>query len=195
LDLTGLPQFSILEIRPPHREGEPTVLVGRLSHLEGVRDNRGSLYGSRDQYQINGSLSRIPASPDEIIEFATCDAEYEPALAPGQLFPYIDSHWQRYHGDMILAGRWEPRAFTSGPARYFRLGKAIGWQTPDAELLEGAVDLGIREGAWDHEHCALCNAHIDAEHPRGYIDLKENWLCPSCYDRYAVPRDLSFVTE
>ena len=53
----------------------------------------------------------------------------------------------------------------------------------------------IREGAWDHEHCALCNVHIDAGSPQGYIDPKENWLCPDCYERYALPRDLSFVTE
>ena len=195
MDLTGLPQFSILEIRHPPKEGEPTVLVGRLSHLEGVRNDSGSLYSSRDEYQINGSLSRVPASPDEVIEFSTLDAEYEPALALGQVFPYIDAYWQRYHIDMILAGRWESRIFSNGPARYFRLGKTIGWQTPETDLPEGATDLGIRDGAWDHEHCALCNTHIDGEHPRGYVDPKGNWLCPDCYERYGVPRDLSFVTE
>ena len=195
MDLSGLPQFSILEICHPRQEGEPTVLVGRLSHVSGVRNDSGSLYGTRDEYQINGSLSRIPSSPDEVIEFVTFDAEYEPDLALGSVFPYIDVYWQRYHIDMILAGRWEPRVFSNAPARYFRLGTTIGWQTPDADLLEGAIDLGVRQGAWDHEHCALCHARIDGEHPQGYVDPKENWLCLSCYDRYAVPRDLSFVTE
>ena len=195
MDLNGLPQFSILDIRAAQNEREATVLVGRFSHLKGVRNDSGSLYGTRHEYQINGSLSRIPASPDEIIEFATFDAEYEPDLARRQIFPYIDAYWQRYHVDLILAGRWEARFFTSGPARYFRMGKTVGWQQPDEELLEGAVDLGIREGACYHEHCALCNAHIDRDNPQGYVDPNDNWLCSSCYERYALPRDLSFVTE
>jgi hypothetical protein len=45
---------------------------------------------------------------------------------------------------------------------------------------------------WDHEHCELCNTHIDAG-DFGYCDSDENWLCEKCYERYVVQRDLAFV--
>jgi ribosome-binding protein aMBF1 (putative translation factor) len=47
---------------------------------------------------------------------------------------------------------------------------------------------------WDHEHCELCNKHID---PGDYacINTDRLWVCLSCFDNYAKPRDLSFVDE
>ena len=95
---------------------------------------------------------------------------------------------------MILAGRWEPRTFSAAPAQYFRLGGATGWQPVGEALPHGAEDLGVRDGGWDHEHCELCNAHIGGtSDPHGYVDPEEHWLCPPCYQRYAVARDLAFV--
>jgi hypothetical protein len=63
-------------------------------------------------------------------------------------------------------------------------------------LPEGAVDLGVRDGAWDHEHCELCNAHIGAAgSPVGYVDPDNRWLCTTCYETYAALHDVSFAAE
>ena len=145
---------------------------------------------------MHGALSRVPASTAETVEFATPDARLAPELAPGVSYPWVDGYWQAYHVAMILNGQWQARLFSPAPARYFRQDGVTGWQPEGAPLPEGAEDLGVREGAWDHEHCELCNARIGASgDPHGYVDAEDHWLCTDCYRRYAVPRDVSFAAE
>ena len=52
----------------------------------------------------------------------------------------------------------------------------------------------IIPGGWDHEHCQLCNEHVDIGE-FGYRDSEENWICGKCYERYVASHDLSFVDE
>jgi hypothetical protein len=47
---------------------------------------------------------------------------------------------------------------------------------------------------WDHEHCELCNAHIDIG-MYGFCDPEDRWMCENCYARYVLRRDLAFVNE
>ena len=196
MDLSGLPQFTVVEIHPGPAEGE-TVLIGRFSHLRGVRNERGWLYRP-GAVSIVGDLSAVPTAPGGTAAFATPDAGLAPELRVGAVFPWLDGYWQPYHLDMVLAPpeRWARRTFIAEPARYFRLGGLTGWQPADAPLPDGAVDLGVRAGAWDHEHCELCNAHIgSAGEADGYTDPDGYWLCVGCYDRYAARRDVSFAAE
>jgi hypothetical protein len=190
MDLSGLPQFTV----DARRQGEDgVVLTGHFSHLRGVRNDGGWLYRT-DAPAIVGSLSRVPAAPGEPVEFRSPDDDMAAGLAAGETYPWVDHYWQAYHVTMILAGRWEPRRFVAEAAHYFRQGGVVGWQPVGGAIPEGAEDLGVREGAWDHEHCELCNAHIGGPgDPDGYVDPDERWLCRACYERYAVPRDVSFA--
>ena len=194
MDLSGLPQFTVDEIR--HEASTADALItGRFSHLKGVRNHGGYLY-RRPGPSIVGRLSCVPTEASETVEFWTSDLEFAPELQPGSVYPWIDHYWQAYHIDMILAGHWEPQTFISTPAHYFRLGGATGWQPAGDPLPEGAEDLGVREGGWDHEHCELCSARIGpAGDPSGFVDPDNHWLCTACYERYAVPRDVSFAAE
>ena len=193
MDLPGLPQFTVDEVR---LQGNRTaVVVGRFSHLRGVRNDGGYLY-RRPGPSIAGELSAIPTAPGETVEFRTADLDLAPELRPGSVYPWVDHYWQPYHVDMVLAGRWEPRRFAAKAARYFRLDGVTGWQPDGGPLPDGAEDLGAREAAWDHEHCELCGRHIGGlGDPHGYVDPDERWLCQACYERYAVPRDVSFAAE
>jgi hypothetical protein len=194
MDLSGLPQFTVDEIRREASAGD-ALITGRFSHLQGVRNDGGYLY-RRPGPAIVGRLSYVPTDASETVEFWTPDLEFAPELRPGSVYPWIDHYWQAYHIDMILAGQWEPRTFVSTPAHYFRLGGATGWQPAGDPLPEGAVDLGVREGGWEHEHCELCSARIGpADDPSGFVDPENRWLCTACYERYAVPRDVSFAAE
>jgi len=47
---------------------------------------------------------------------------------------------------------------------------------------------------WGHEHCELCNEHIDAG-MFGYCDSEDRWMCERCYERYVTCHDLAFVDE
>ena len=194
MDLSSLPQFTIEEMRVT--AGDPEIsLLGHLSHLRGVRNETAWLYRSAGPSLI-GTVVRIPTAVEAIVEYRTTDRALAPELRVGAVYPWIDGYWQAHHVAMILAGLWEPRSFTAAPARYFRLAGVTGWQPVDVPLLEGAEDLGIREGGWDHEHCELCQTHIGgAGDPNGYVDPEDHWLCRGCYDRYAIARDVSFVAE
>jgi hypothetical protein len=70
-------------------------------------------------------------------------------------------------------------------SRYYPEDNQIGPPDPNTRVVPGG---------WDHEHCALCNEHIEAGQ-FGFRDPGERWMCEKCYQRYVVPRDLSFVDE
>ena len=194
MDLTGLPQFTVDAIRPGASTGD-AFITGRFSHLQGVRNDGGYLY-RRPGPSIVGRLSSVATETGETVEFRTPDLEFAPELQPGSVYPWVDHYWQPYHIDMILAGQWQLRTFVSTPAHYFSLGGAIGWQPVGGPLPEGAKDLGVRQGGWDHEHCELCNARISAaDEPRGFVDPEGRLLCTACYERFAVPGDVSFAAE
>ena len=63
----------------------------------------------------------------------------------------------------------------------------------DQTLLEGP-NAQLVAGGWDHEHCSLCNVHINTG-DFGYCDPKKRWMCEKCYERYVMRRDLAFVDE
>lgn len=194
MNLSGLPQFTVDEVRVA--VGDPEVtLVGRLSHLRGVRNAGACLYRSATA-SMHGVVATPPAVAGDPVAFRTCDVALAPELRVGSVYPWVDGYWQAYHIAMILAGQWEPRRFQSTPARYFRLAGVTGWQPVDAPLMEGAEDLGVRVGGWDHEHCELCRRSIKAaDDADAYVDPADHWVCAECYDRYALTRDVSFATE
>ncbi|MEP6622383.1 MAG: hypothetical protein ABJE47_23875 [bacterium] len=196
MDLSDLPQFAIAEIQEGPTPGE-RVLVGRFSHLRGLRNERGWLY-RHGGVSLIGDLRTVPVSSDERALFITPDAALAPELAPGLTYPWLDGYWDPRHVAMVLAPEesWRRRTFAATPARYFRLEGATGWQPVEAELLEGTEDLGVRKGAWDHEHCELCNASIGAGGTAdGFVNPDDYWLCVDCHERYAVPHDLSFALD
>jgi len=196
MDLSDLPQFTVTEVRPQRPDGN-TEVVGGLSHLRGVHNDRGYLYRP-DGPSIIGGFDAVPRQADVPLVFITPDADIAPELAPGVVYPWLDSYWQPYHLDMILAGpeHWQRRTFTATPAHYFRQAGVTGWQPAGGPLPEGAEDLGVRGGAWDHEHCELCRATIGARGaPDGCVNPQDYWLCENCFDRYAARRDVSFAAE
>ena len=81
MDLSGLPQFTIEEIR--HTPGDPeVVLVGRLSHLRGVRNQAAWLYRSKGPSLI-GTVAQIPTLTHDSVEYRTSDTALAPELRVG----------------------------------------------------------------------------------------------------------------
>ena len=196
MDLSDLPHFAIAEVLDGPTPAE-NVVLGRFSHLRGVRNERGWLY-RHGEVSVVGDLLRVPVSSDEQASFLTPDAALDPELGPGSTYPWLDGYWEPRHVAMVLAPEesWRRRSFAATPARYFRVDGVTGWQPADAPLPDGADDLGVREGAWDHEHCELCSATIgSAGEAEGFVNSDDYWLCATCHERYAVPHDLSFALE
>lgn len=150
----------------------------------------------------------------------TFEAVEEPDLV-GQRLAYLSTRWQGYHVWMVLDPEWgwekmkflgmdaiaedfeskdisivggrkvkfwtklSPVKVQRGQSRHY---PATG-QTSNQESNRRLVPSG-----WDHEHCELCNSHIDIG-GFGYCDPEYRWMCENCYSRYVVSRDLSFVDE
>ena len=185
ITLDDLPHFTIDHIFSK-REDVEGCLTGHFSDMRGVRNDQGWLYRS-ERPSVVGTLKPMPKGAGQVVRFLSPDPEFVGELRDGESYPWVDIYWQAYHVTMVLAGRWEPRTFVATPARYFRLNGVTGWQQEDR---------GAREGGWDHEHCELCNAHIGGPgDPHAFVDPEDHWLCRSCYDRYAVPRDLSVLVD
>ena len=196
MSLTDLPQFTVDDVRRPDAEGN-TIVVGRLSHLRGVRLTRGYLYRVPGP-SILGDLDRIPASSDESLTFVTPDAGYAPDLKTGATFPWLDSSWEPHHLAMVLSPieHWTKRAFSAEPARFFLLDDVTGWQSPDLPLPRGATDLGVHAGGWDDANCELCPEHLAPEKAsEGYVNPDGLWICAHCFDKFAARHDLSFALE
>lgn len=63
----------------------------------------------------------------------------------------------------------------------------------EGQLVERGAEI-VSDG-WDHEHCLICNAHIDPG-DRFYRHHSENeFLCLTCYGKYAATGDLSFLVR
>jgi hypothetical protein len=174
------------------------------------------LFGER------GSLCPVLRSFDK--QSRTATLAFHEKEEPGVLgleMAYLSSYWQAFHVWMVLDPNWgwERKQFkgTDALAEDFEAkevsiveGREIRVWTKLEPARAGSgqsrlypatdqtppVHLGPRlvPGAWEHEHCELCNAHIDAE-MFGYYDPGERWMCEDCYERYAVRHDLAFVDE
>jgi hypothetical protein len=196
MSLTDLPQFTVDDVQRPAEEGN-TIVVGRLSHLRGVRLARGYLYRVPGP-SIHGDLDRIPSTSLEAVRFVTLDAEYAPELKPGASFPWLDSSWEPHHLAMVMSPveQWSRRSFSLEPARFFLLDDVTGWQDPDLPLPPGATDLGVHAGDWNDAHCELCPEHLAAEKSsEGYVNPDGWWICAHCFERFAARHDLSFALD
>jgi|GEM_PF-1572296 len=150
----------------------------------------------------------------------TCDREKMPDIVGEKLF-YLSPYWQAYNIWMVLDPNWgwERAQFQRVDAvaesydsqdvsivdgrevrKWTKLGRADkkGHESryyPAQEQSSGVDDPSrIIPSGWDHEHCDLCKAHIDAG-VFGNRDPDGRWMCESCYEKYVKPRDLSFVDE
>jgi hypothetical protein len=54
----------------------------------------------------------------------------------------------------------------------------------------------IVEGGWNHEHCFICETHIDERQPQCFRSVSEGrdwWACPKCHEKWIVKHDARFV--
>jgi hypothetical protein len=183
--LSDLPQFTTTAV---HGEPGSWVLDGVFNQLETVREGRSWLYVSREGSLI-GDLDSLDRASRRA-RFVTPDSV--PTSMLGLTLPWLDGWWQAYHVALVLdtTHKWRRVLFQATDAVERRM---PGWReltpAPDEALAGEGV---LVSGGWDHEHCMLCNSHIDPANP-AYVDDEGNWLCVRCYEAYAEPHDLSFI--
>lgn len=150
----------------------------------------------------------------------SCQEKEEPRVV-GLELAYLSPYWQAFNVWMVLDPTWgwrrEQFKGTDAVAEDYESKDAsiVGgrevkvWTKLEPTGVSGgksrhypATDqtLPVRSGTrlvpsgWGHEHCELCNEHIDAG-MFGYCDPGERWMCQKCYERYVTRHDLAFVDE
>lgn len=150
----------------------------------------------------------------------TFEAIEEPDIV-GQTLAYLSPYWQGYNVWMVLDPEWgwEKKQFVGMDAIaedfkskdisiiggreikfWTKLSPAKGQQGQDRhypatdQTSEPTTKTRVIPLGWDHQHCELCNAHIDIG-MSGYCDRDDRWMCENCYGRYVMRRDLAFVDE
>jgi hypothetical protein len=166
-------------------------ISGRFDRLEGVREG-GFFRLSRGKYAW-ANLKIVDRSACTVLVTVERDRAVA-QLRIGERYSWLDDYWQAPLVEAIADETQEWRQFTFEPsdANQFRKGDAIGWQPIGQALPDGASDLGLKPGGWDHEHCGLCDRHIDSKDPIGYTDDSGHFLCSPCYTRYGAQHDVSF---
>jgi len=181
--LSDLPQFTITS-----RDRLPNgwALTGVFNHLETVREGRSWLYGSREEFLI-GDLEELDSDTRDAVFVTPEDRAGEVATT----LAWLDGWWQALHLNVILDPDhvWNHLVFASSDAL---ISRTPGWRRlrPTTEP-QGEDEVRVA-GAWDHEHCMLCNTHVNPG-DGAYVDADQNWLCVDCYEKYAKLHDLSFV--
>jgi hypothetical protein len=148
----------------------------------------------------------------------TCDEREEPILV-GRSLAYLGRYWRPHNIWMVLdtEWKWERKQFQGIDAvaedyeakdisivdgREVKVwtklqpvrdtgSQSRHYPASDQNSPRGSESTLVPTG-WDHEHCDLCNTHIDVR-GFGYCDHDEHWLCEKCYERYVATRDLAFV--
>lgn len=166
-DLPALRIDSILDI------GQP-ALVGRFTHLKGVRLGRSWLFAGVDS--LIGDLVDLDKDGGR----ATFVAPFWTPASPvqvGSSQPWLEDYWEPHHLTMILDpnAQWLRHQFVPSAAQYFRQewasGWASGWAKAGKPMPAGAVPTHTDPEGWDHEHCEICGARIGVGgETHGYVD-------------------------
>ncbi len=172
------------------------------------------LFGKR------GCLSAVVQSFDKETRAAvlTFEATEEPQII-GHTLAYLSPYWQAFNVWMVLDPDWgwqkkqflgldaiaedyqsDDKSIVGGrevkiwtKLSPIRRGESRHYPTTDQTSTPASAARLVPLG-WDHEHCEICNAHIDIGMV-GYCDPEDRWMCENCYARYVVSRDLAFVHE
>ena len=104
----------------------------------------------------------------------------------------LDGYWgERAEIALDTSRLWRKMRFEVSDAVEFSDEKGRRWVRSDAaEPGEGK----LIEGGWDHEHCAVQWEKIGVGgHPEGYFSEPDTWVCEECFNRFVIPRSLSFM--
>ncbi|HKF45816.1 MAG TPA: hypothetical protein VKB38_00565 [Terracidiphilus sp.] len=200
-DLPYLEVDSIHEVLIPAKDGQPEQklwrLRGTISDLRIVDTTSWCALLGPNRNCLYGDWVAPPGSGHKV-QFETGNEPND--VFTGTQLPYAGNLYARA---AILVGdgpeAWQELIFESSDAVATRFvdedGKAWRQLTESKEGRPLEPEAEILPDAWDHEHCLICNAHIDPD-DRFYRHQYENeFLCVACYERYLVTGDLSFLIK
>ena len=216
-----LPHFRVTTVKKIETHETGFELSGVFDEMTGVNEGYCSflLSGRAVLTALNGDLKfQDPAMCHAL--FKTSD-ESMPDVA-GQKLAYVEGKWEPHHVWMVAEPlwKWDKTLFHARDA-IARVVEQADFSVVDGEEVRKWIEIkenvkrnglsrfyplfpsgkttlppigtdGIISGGWNHARCELCDRHVEPEN-YGYVDASEHWVCETCYDRYVVNHDLSFI--
>jgi hypothetical protein len=162
-----LPQFAIKSVERSEQDDNgyiAWVLRGILNRTLGIPVDRWCFLLLPGQTCLTGTFT-LSDEPDDVASFAT-DAKEKPEVI-GIALAQLSSYWQPQHIWMIEDGpeSWTEQVFSASDAVEDSFVEPNGqsWGRLSEASSAPSLDSSSRvvPGGWDHEHCSLCNTHID----------------------------------
>jgi hypothetical protein len=177
---TALPQFEIIRVEK----------IGSVLKIAGVIKNVGSIsrlkpgsivtiVAPENQFIVGRFSEIIVEKFQASIEFS--DPKFQDYFVGGTEYPLLDAYWGEL-ATLVLDNSiiW----------------KRVKFEPKDSILYHPDGRVENVKGGWDHEHCRICFQNIslfEAENQFGYVNQKDDWLCESCYQKYAANKSLGFI--
>jgi len=198
---SDLPQFFVDSIERGDQDDNGYIawtLRGKLNRTLGIPVDAWCFLLLPGQESLTGTFT-LSGEPDSDASFAT-DAKEKPDVI-GATLAELSSYWRPQHIWMIEDGSesWAEQVFSASDAveDHFVAQDGQGWRRLSKAASVPSADSSSRivSGGWDHEHCSLCNTHIDPGDRFFYSPKHYEYLCVSCYEKYVPEHDISFALE
>jgi hypothetical protein len=196
-----LPQFFAGSIEQGEQDANGYIawtLRGKLNRTTGIPTDTWCFLLLPGQGNLTGTFTLSNELEGEA-SFAT-DEKQRPDVI-GIALAQLSSYWRPHQIWMIEEGPagWTEQVFSASDAvedhvigtdgqSWRRLRKAPSVLLPDSSNR-------IVPGGWDHEHCSVCNTHVDPNDRFFYSPNHNEYLCVSCYEKYVPEHDISFALE
>jgi hypothetical protein len=183
------PKFRIIEIQ----EGDEVALLGSITTTEygnqtWIKDGWSgclvlegmAIYGN---WRAHGKQWTFIPENRQTLDLFKRGAQWE----------VIDGYWgERAEIVLDMSRQWRKVRFEPSDAAEFRGAKDRWWtKAPGPKPGEGE----LIKGGWDHEHCAIQWETIDERQPVAYFSEPDTWVCEDCFNKFVLPRSLSFIPE
>jgi hypothetical protein len=221
--IDDLPHFHVSASKQSETREAGYELSGAFDRTAGVNEGQCSLLVPEKDVLIalSGDLKFQNAAAGSAL-FETSDERMPEVI--GLKLVYVDPEWEPYHVWMVAEPNWKwNRTLFHTADAVTKIVEGNGVSVIDGEEVSKWIEVkkdgegnrlsryypvfpsgkstlppigpeGIIKGGWNHAHCELCDAHIDAGH-YGYLDLGEHWVCEGCYSKYVLSHDLSFIQK
>jgi hypothetical protein len=188
------PRIPIATVLEKVVDGETTWVKLQLNSTENLPTGEAYLY--RNGIGTRGELGLVDATTLEAV--LRCDAEYEASvpLAIGEVAAVVDAWWEPYALNLIENAKSEWIATEFRPSDAWVTihpngGRALMKPRPGDKKNSNQT---IVQGGWDHEHCAVCHAHISMyENQHAYRNAEDDWICGDCYEKYGELKSIALV--
>jgi hypothetical protein len=219
--LKDLPHFRVEAVKRLRTHDGETVdfeIRGTLDRINGVCEGscwlllpeRGCLMADLNFEDVGAKKARLVTLQQTI-----------PSLI-GLSAPYLSGRWEPYHVWMVIEPEWIwSRAFFQVSDAMARSCQEEGVPSIDGREVKEWIEIrkvgeennrfrvypvfsngesnlpavgpdGIIKGGWNHEHCDICNSHIESGQYE-FRDLGGHTVCERCHFEYVIPHDLSFL--